>query len=151
MVGRVEWLAALLLIPFRLLHVVDVEPFRGTCSSSELATRNNSFACSSLLSPSPPNMYRMDKKGCKLTTISLPIEILLWIAMTFIIQPLLLFGRTMGKGDMPIRDIVKEMDFFFFQGQGRGDGVYGGVPPTLVEEPAVLVELCEVIDIRFGA
>ena len=71
--------------------------------------------------------------------------------MTFIIQPFLLTGRTMRKGDMPIRDVVEEMDFFFFQGQRRGDGVHGGVAPTLVEEPAVLVELREVVDVGFGA
>ena len=39
----------------------------------------------------------------------------------------------------------------FFRVKRRGDGVHGGVAPALVKEPAVLVELREVVDVGFGA
>lgn len=57
----------------------------------------------------------------------------------------------MCERDVIIRDVVKEMDFFFFEQEAGGDGVDGGVAPSLVEEAAVFVELLEVVEVGFGS
>lgn len=71
--------------------------------------------------------------------------------MTLIVQSHLIASRTMRKRYMPICDIVKKVDFLLFEGECRGNGVYGGVTPALVEEAAVLVQLLEIVDVGFGA
>ena len=57
----------------------------------------------------------------------------------------------MRERHVPIRNIVKEVDFLLFQGECCGDGVYRGVAPALVEEATVLVELLKVVEVGFRA
>lgn len=51
----------------------------------------------------------------------------------------------MGEGDVVIGNVLEEVDFFFFEQKAGGDGVHGGVAPSLVEEAAVFVELVEIV------
>jgi hypothetical protein len=40
---------------------------------------------------------------------------------------------------MTISDLIEEMDFILFQHESSGDGVYGGVTPSLVKEATLLI------------
>jgi hypothetical protein len=80
-----------------------------------------------------------------LTGISLPIKVVLWIAMALQIQPCLLASRAVRERDVVIRDIVEEMDLFFLQEKTGSDRMNRGISPTFVEEPSILVESFKVI------
>ena len=52
-------------------------------------------------------------KKLRLTRVSLPVKVILRVAMALQVQPRLLASWTVGERNMVISDIVKEMDFFF--------------------------------------
>jgi len=52
-----------------------------------------------------------------------------------------------GKGHVPVRNVVKEVDFLLLQHETRGNGMDRSVTPALVEETAVLVEGLEVVEV----
>ena len=62
----------------------------------------------------------------------------------------LLSRGAMGEGDVVVCDVVEEVDLILLQHQRRGDGVDWSIAPSLVEETAILVERCEVVDISLG-
>ena len=70
--------------------------------------------------------------------------------MAFTIDSVLIPRRAMRKGDMPVCDIVEEMDLFLLQGQCGADGMDGRIAPAFIEEAAVLVELVEEVEIGIG-
>lgn len=83
----------------------------------------------------------------QLTGVAFPIEVVLRVAMTFQLHPLLVAGRAVGERDVVIGDIVEEMHFFLLEEERGGDGVHGSVAPSLVEEAAVAVERVEVVEV----
>jgi len=89
--------------------------------------------------------------GLELTRVALPIEIVLWIAMTFQVQPGLFACRAVRERGMVVSDVVEKVDFVHFQHQRCGDGVNRSVSPPLVKETAFLVEKVEVVRISRGA
>jgi hypothetical protein len=85
-----------------------------------------------------------------LTRIPLPIKVVLWIAVTFQFQSLLLCGWAVGEWYVIIRDVVKELDFIFVQQETGSNRVYRSITPALVEESAILVKGFEKVNIGFG-
>ena len=67
--------------------------------------------------------------------------------MAFVVDSVLLPRRAMREWDMPVGDIVEEVDLFLLQGQSGGNGMDGGIAPSFIEEASVLVELVEEVEI----
>jgi hypothetical protein len=74
-----------------------------------------------------------------LTGISLPVKVLLRVAVTFQFQPQLLPSRAMRKWDVVVRNIIKEVDLLFFEKETSRDGMNWSVTPSLVEETTILI------------
>lgn len=51
----------------------------------------------------------------------------------------------MCERNMVISNVVEEVNLVFLEEQTSSDRVYWSITPSLIEEPAVLVELIEVI------
>jgi len=67
--------------------------------------------------------------------------------MALVIQPQLLSRGTMRERDVVVSDIVEEVDLLFLQHQPGRDGVHRRIAPSLVEEPAVPIQMVEVIHV----
>jgi len=84
-----------------------------------------------------------------LTRISLPIKVVLGVAMTLQIQSCLLASWTMGEGNVVVCNIVEEVDFVFLQKKTCSNGMNGSITPTFVEEATILVKSFKVIEVGF--
>jgi hypothetical protein len=58
---------------------------------------------------------RFSNKGPKFTRISLPVKVILWVAVTFQFQSLLLASWAMGEWNVVVGNVVEEVDFVFVQ------------------------------------
>jgi len=67
--------------------------------------------------------------------------------MTLLVDSHLLASWAMGEGDVVVGDVLEEMDLVLWQQEAGSDGMDRRIAPTLVEEPAVLVELVEEINV----
>lgn len=85
---------------------------------------------------------------CAPTGIPLPIEIVLRVAVALLFNPCLLARRAVRKGDVIIGNVFKEMDLFFFEEEAGGNGVDWSIAPAFVEEPTVLIERFEKVNVR---
>jgi hypothetical protein len=90
---------------------------------------------------------RSGGESVQLTGIPLPVEIIVWIAMTLQLFPQSVASRTMGEGDVIVCDIIEEMDLVLFQHQGCGDRVDRSIPPALIKESAITVERVEEVEV----
>lgn len=81
----------------------------------------------------------------RLTRISFPVEVVLGIAMALVVNPCLLACWAVGEGYVVVGDVVEEVNFLFLQHETCGDGMDGGISPSLVEEPTILVESLKII------
>ena len=57
----------------------------------------------------------------------------------------------MCKGNVPVRNVLEEMDFFFLEKESGCDGMDRGVAPAFVEKSAVFIEGLEEIYVGFGS
>jgi hypothetical protein len=57
----------------------------------------------------------LEVKAKALTRVSLPVKIVLRIAVTLQVQSRLLAGRAVGEWNVIVGNIVEEMDFVFVQ------------------------------------
>lgn len=67
--------------------------------------------------------------------------------MTAKVQSRLFTGRAVSKGNMVVRNVVEEMNFFLLQQKTGSNRVDWRVSPALVEEAAVHIERLEEVDI----
>jgi len=89
--------------------------------------------------------------GRMLTRVSLPVKVVLGIAVALEISSDLVACRAVGEGDVVVSDVVEEVDLFLVEHDTGGDGVDGGVTPTLVEKATILVEGLEEVGVGLGA
>lgn len=87
----------------------------------------------------------------KLTAVSVPVKVVLWIARALVVQAILLTSRAVGEGNMVICDVVEEMYLLLLEHKSSGDGVDRRVTPALVEETTGMVQGGEVVDVGIGA
>lgn len=66
-------------------------------------------------------------------------------------QPRLLARGAVGEGDVEVSNIVEEMKLFLVQEEAGGNGMNGGITPSLVEETAILVQRLEEVEVRLAA
>ena len=67
--------------------------------------------------------------------------------MAFELEPQILPGRTMGKRDMVVRNVVEEVNFILLQQKAGSNGVHWGIAPPLVKESAISVQRFEEVDV----
>ena len=126
-----ESLVGLILVALWLIELVHVEKAGGACRADQLTYRS-----------------RWNRESGERTRIALPVKVLLRVAVTFVLYPLLVAGGTMGERHMVVGNVIEEVDLLFLQGQSCTDGMYRGVTPSFVEETAILVEEVEVVHVR---
>src|SRR5690242_2732190 len=85
-----------------------------------------------------------------LTAIAVPVKVVLGVAMTLVVQAILLAGGAVGEGYVVVGDVVEEVDLVFLEHKGCGERVDWRVTPALVEETAGVVEGLEVVDVGLG-
>ena len=69
--------------------------------------------------------------------------------MASVVQSLLLRGRTVCEWNMPVSNIVEELDFLLFQQETGSNRMHRRVAPSLVEEAAILIQDFEEIRVGF--
>jgi hypothetical protein len=89
------------------------------------------------------------RKVGRLTRVSFPVKVILWIAVTLQFQPLLVAGWAMGKWNVIVGDVLEEVDFIFVQEKTGSNRMYWSVAPTLVEESTILVKRFEIVGVGF--
>jgi len=89
------------------------------------------------------------RKVGRLTRVSLPVEVILWIAVTLQFQSLLLAGWAMGKWNVVVGDVLEEVDFIFVQEKTGSNRMDWSIAPTLVEESTILVKRFEKVGVGF--
>lgn len=86
----------------------------------------------------------------KRTGVTFPIEVVLGVAVTLVVQSDLLTGRAVGERNMVVCDVVEEVDLVLLQEKRSSDRVNGSISPAFVEESAVFVESIKVICVSLG-
>ncbi len=129
-----EPIFALLFVPFRLRHSVHFVEAGGACRVFV------SFLLREFMRPL-----------ARLTAVSIPIEVVLWIAGALVVQTVLLACGTMCEGDMVVGDVVEEVDFVLLQHQAGCDRVHRGITPSLVEEATSMIQRCEEVNVSIRA
>jgi hypothetical protein len=83
--------------------------------------------------------------------MGLPVKVLPGTAGASQLVSLLLVCRAVGKWNMPVGDLVEEVDFILLQHQGCCYRVDGSVAPSFVEEAAILIKMLKVFDVSVGS
>lgn len=55
------------------------------------------------------------------------------------------------EGDMPVSNVIEEVDFALVEHEACGNGVDWRISPALVEEATVLVQRLEIINVLLAA
>lgn len=63
----------------------------------------------------------------------------------------LLAGGAVSEGDVPVGNVVEELNLALVEHQAGGNGVHGGISPSLVEEAAILVQGLEEINVLLAS
>jgi hypothetical protein len=87
----------------------------------------------------------------RLTGVSLPVKVVLGVAVALQIQAGLLAGWTVSEWDMVVSNVIEEVDFFLLEEKTCGNGMDWSIAPTLIEETSILVELLEVVSVGLGS
>lgn len=86
-----------------------------------------------------------------LTRVTLPVKVVLGVAVAVKRQPRLLARRAVGEGDVEVSNVVEEMNLILVKEEAGGNGVDGSITPSLVEETAILVQRLEEVEVRLAA
>lgn len=86
-----------------------------------------------------------------LTRIALPVKVLLRVAVATEIETSLLASGTVSKRNVPVGDVVEEVNLISVQEETRSDGMDGSISPSLVEETAVLVKRLEEVEVGLAS
>lgn len=86
----------------------------------------------------------------KLTGVPLPVKVVLGVAVTSQVKTALLIRRAVSEGNVPVGDVVKEVNLILLEHEARGDGMHWSIAPSLVEEAAIAVEGLEEVDVLLG-
>jgi hypothetical protein len=86
-------------------------------------------------------------QGSFLTRISLPVKVVLRVAMTLEVQSGLLASRAVGERHVVVGNIIEEMDFFLLQEETSCNGVDRSITPSFVEKSTIFVESVKVIGV----
>lgn len=93
----------------------------------------------------------MNSESWRLTRITLPVKVVLGVAVALEILPDLVASWAVGEGHMIVSDIVEEVDLVLLEHETGGDRMNRSVTPSFVEEAPVLIEGFEEIKVGLGA
>lgn len=82
-----------------------------------------------------------------LTGVTVPVKVVTRIAAALALLSQFLGIRAMRERNVPVTDIIEEVDLFFWKQDTSGNGMHRSIAPSLVEETAVLVQRCEEVDV----
>lgn len=85
------------------------------------------------------------------TRVVLPVKVLAWIAVTSEGQSSLLARGAVSKGNMPVGDVVEEVNLALVQHETSRNGMDRSITPSLVEETAITVKRVEEVSVGFAA
>lgn len=71
--------------------------------------------------------------------------------MAMQLRPESIAGRAVCKWNVVVSNVVEEVDLFLLQHETRGNRVNRRIAPSLVEEPAILVQSLEEVDVGLRA
>lgn len=83
-----------------------------------------------------------------LTGVSLPVKVVLGIAVAAKVNPRLLAGGAVSKGHMPVGNVVEELDLVLVEQQTGRNGVHRGITPALIKETAITVKGLKKVNVR---
>jgi hypothetical protein len=89
------------------------------------------------------------RRGKKLTRVAFPIKVILGVAVAFQVQSGLLASWAVGEWYMVVRNVVEEMNLVLVEQKTCCNRVDWRISPSLVEEATFLVEMLEVVKVRF--
>jgi hypothetical protein len=84
------------------------------------------------------------------TAIALPIEVVTWIAITFVLEAEAFVGWTVSERVVVICDVVEKVDLLLFQHQRGSQRVNWCITPALVKEATSSIQGLEIIDVLLG-
>jgi hypothetical protein len=86
--------------------------------------------------------------GYEPTGISLPVKVVLRVAVALLINSGLLARRAVREGDVIVSNVFKEMYLFLFEEEAGGNRVDWSITPAFVEKSTVLIERFEKVNVR---
>ena len=91
--------------------------------------------------------HQTEQVSKKRTRVSLPIKVVLRIAVAFEFESQILSSRTMCKWDMVISNVVEEVNLVLSQKKTGSNRVNGCIAPPLIEEATISVERVEEVNV----
>lgn len=85
------------------------------------------------------------------TRVALPVKVVTWIAVTSESQSGLLASRTMSERDVPVGNVVEEMNVALVQQESSCNGVNWGIAPSFIKEATVTVKRFEEVNVRLAS
>lgn len=86
----------------------------------------------------------------KLTGIAVEVEVVVWVASTFAIIPESLSVGAVCEWNVPVTDIVEEVNLLFGEEKRGCDGVDRSISPSLIKEAAFVIKVLEEITVCLG-
>ena len=86
-----------------------------------------------------------------LTRVTLPIEVVIGVAVATEIQSSLLISWSVSERNVVVGNILEEVNLFLLEKKTSSNRVDRSITPSLVEETAVLVKRLEEIEVRLAA
>jgi hypothetical protein len=80
-----------------------------------------------------------------LTAVSFPVKIVLRLAMTLQIHPVLFSRRTVREWYVIICNVVEKVEFLLLEHQGGCNAVHWSITPTFIKETAGMIEMVKVV------
>jgi hypothetical protein len=86
-----------------------------------------------------------------LTRVTLPVKIVIRVAVATEIQTSLLVGGAVSERNVVVGDVLKEVNLLLLKEKTSSNRVDRSITPSLVEETAVLVKRLEEIEVRLAS
>lgn len=93
----------------------------------------------------------LKQPSTKLTRVTLPVKVVIGVAVATEIQTSLLVGGAVSERNVVVGDILEEVNLLLLKEKTSCNRVDRSIAPSLVEETTVLVKRLEEIEIRLAA
>lgn len=86
-----------------------------------------------------------------LTRVSLPVKVILGVAMALQVQSCLLTRWAVSERNVVVSDVIEEVDFLFLEEKASSNRMDWCVTPPLIEESSILIKRLEEVRVSLGA
>ena len=87
----------------------------------------------------------------RLTRVTLPVKVLLGLAVAAKVQPCLLTGWAVSKWHVVVGNLVPEVDLLLLQHDRSSNGVDWCITPPFIEETTIMVQRGEEVNVFLGS